>query len=140
MPTRNLPSQKNNKFLRLMRTGLMEFYCLKAYQKGAICKAFRDYIRRGILFLPMTPRAQIAAVGLSSRQLICLVFNHYDGLSHAQIGRKLGITKKTAEAHIRRARRKLENAGLKLRSLWRQDDPEFTQLADIDADSIVGRW
>jgi len=57
-------------------------------------------------------RQKLASAHLTTKQAQCLALHCYDGLTHEEIGLRLGITRRAASYHIAAARGRLARVGL----------------------------
>jgi len=62
-----------------------------------------------------TDMSRLRAVGLTAKQLVCLAWHHYDGVTPANIAARLGISQQGAQQLLERGRRRLGRAGFVLR-------------------------
>ena len=99
-------------------------------------------IYRGSIIMPS--RAMLAQmlrdVGLSPRQLLCLAMWHFDGASQRDIAETLGISHQAVCQHTQEGRRKLKEAGFKLRPLATDLECPAQLRGDLGPGDVKARW
>ena len=96
--------------------------------------------------LAQTERQQLAAAGLSDRQILCMALCFFEGRTQHEIAEQLGTSQPTVYYHIAAGRRRLARAGLKIagssgthsRRGAVASDP--ARLDELPPWQIKGRW
>jgi len=88
---------------------------------------------------------RLRSAGLTARQLDCLSLYYFDGLTQAQIGRRLGISQRAVCYHLRSGRGKLAARDLNPSRRQTVDPPTLVSmdiegLERIPKEAIRGQW
>lgn len=81
-------------------------------------------------------REQLRQANLTIREMSCLALVRYDGFTIRAAAQRLGMPRSTVADHIAAGERKLEAAGLAIRSLT-MDAPTLTAFSQVNEPELV---